>query len=161
MAYETIEVGREGAACVIRLHRPDKKNAFNLQMKHELMDAARKAGDDPEARAVVITGGEQFFSSGQDLNEALAAEKPAFGDSEQEADAVVHAEQDSTDEDGGCVHPEPHGGEEGRVETDGLDPLAASIHSAASLVRRSILQSELLPWPRRLRLSEATRSAAP
>ncbi|MCZ6558576.1 MAG: enoyl-CoA hydratase/isomerase family protein [SAR324 cluster bacterium] len=77
MANKTIEVERRDEACIITLNRPDKKNAFNLAMKHEVMAALREAGADPSVRAVVITGGEQFFSAGQDLNEALAADKPA------------------------------------------------------------------------------------
>ena len=77
MTYQTIRVERHGSACVITLDRPQKKNAFNLEMKHELMAAFADAGADPAVRAAVVTGGESYFSAGQDLNEALAAEKPA------------------------------------------------------------------------------------
>ncbi len=77
MGYDTIRVEQQGGAAVILLDRPDKKNAFNLQMKNELIAAALAAGEDPGVRGVVITGGREFFSAGQDLNEALAAEKTA------------------------------------------------------------------------------------
>ena len=77
MTYQTIRVEREDAACVITLDRPDKKNAFNLTMKQELMAALRAAEADEAVRGVVVTGGERYFSAGQDLNEALAAERPA------------------------------------------------------------------------------------
>jgi enoyl-CoA hydratase/carnithine racemase len=77
MAYGTINVSRDGGACVITLHRPEKKNAFNLQMKQELIAAADEAGRDAAVRGVIVTGGEEYFSAGQDLNEALRADKPA------------------------------------------------------------------------------------
>ncbi len=77
MGYETIKVEKQGAAAIILLDRPGKKNAFNLRMKNEVIAAALAAGEDPGVRGVVITGGREFFSAGQDLNEALAAEKTA------------------------------------------------------------------------------------
>jgi enoyl-CoA hydratase/carnithine racemase len=76
MGYQTIRMERDAGACVITLARPDKKNAFNTEMKREVSAALDEAAADPAVRAVVFTGGEQFFSSGQDLNEALAAKRP-------------------------------------------------------------------------------------
>ena len=77
MNYETIDVSRQGCACVITLARPEKKNAFNIEMKTELMAALAGAEADSEVRAVVFTSAESYFSAGQDLNEALAAESTA------------------------------------------------------------------------------------
>ncbi|MBI4082544.1 MAG: enoyl-CoA hydratase/isomerase family protein [Candidatus Lambdaproteobacteria bacterium] len=76
MAFQTILVAQEGAACVITLNRPSKKNAFSRAMKEEVLTALGEAERDPAVRAVVFTGGTGFFSSGQDLNEALEAKKP-------------------------------------------------------------------------------------
>ena len=77
MSYETIKVTRQGGACVISLARPQKKNAFNIEMKREVMAALAEAETDPAVRAVIFTSGESYFSAGQDLNEALAAESTA------------------------------------------------------------------------------------
>jgi enoyl-CoA hydratase/carnithine racemase len=77
MSYETIKVARQGGACIISLDRPEKKNAFNIVMKQELMAALAEADQDSAVRAVVFSGGESYFSAGQDLNEALAAESAA------------------------------------------------------------------------------------
>ncbi len=77
MSYNTLIVERDGPAFVITLNRPAKKNAFNLEMKLELLAALREAEGETTARAVVITGGMEFFSAGQDLNEALKAASPA------------------------------------------------------------------------------------
>jgi enoyl-CoA hydratase/carnithine racemase len=76
MAYNTIHVGRDGSACIITLNRPARKNAFNTEMKQEMLAALGEAETDPAVRAVVVTGAPDYFSSGQDLNEALAASRP-------------------------------------------------------------------------------------
>lgn len=71
MSYETILVAQDGPSCVITLNRPDRRNAVSLRMMDELLDAGHAAEKDPSVRAVIITGGEKFFSAGTDLNEAL------------------------------------------------------------------------------------------
>lgn len=77
MSYNTLIVERDGPAFVITLNRPGKKNAFNMEMKQEFLAALKEAEGDTDTRAIVITGGKEFFSSGQDLNEALLAASPA------------------------------------------------------------------------------------
>lgn len=77
MAFKTIRIERDGGAFIVTLSRPGKRNAFNAEMKADVIAAVGEAGKDPSVRAVVFTGGPQIFSSGQDLNEALAAKTPA------------------------------------------------------------------------------------
>ncbi len=71
MTYSTIRSERNGPACIITLNRPEKRNAVSTQMMDEIVSAARAADEDPAVRAVILTGGEAFFSAGADLNEAL------------------------------------------------------------------------------------------
>jgi enoyl-CoA hydratase/carnithine racemase len=80
MNPENIQVAREGSACVITIHRPDKRNALSLRTMDEIADAARAAAQDAAVRAIVLTGGAQFFSSGADLNEALQVKSVMDGD---------------------------------------------------------------------------------
>src|SRR2546422_9198782 len=55
---------------VITLNRPRVLNALNRALKGELGDALTRIKDDPEIRAVILTGaGDQAFSAGQDLTE--------------------------------------------------------------------------------------------
>jgi len=55
---------------VITLNRPRVLNALNRALKDELGDALTRIKDDPEIRAVILTGaGDQAFSAGQDLTE--------------------------------------------------------------------------------------------
>ncbi|EKF19899.1 enoyl-CoA hydratase [Nitratireductor pacificus pht-3B] len=63
---------RRGALQVIRLNRPEKKNAITRAM-YAAMAAALKAGDaDDEVRCHVILGREGVFSAGNDLADFLA-----------------------------------------------------------------------------------------
>ncbi|MEJ0068748.1 MAG: enoyl-CoA hydratase/isomerase family protein [Pseudomonadota bacterium] len=72
MAYSTVQIAHDDAACIITLNRPDKRNAVSVQMMHEIATAATEAEADPGIVAVILTGGTAFFSAGADLNEALA-----------------------------------------------------------------------------------------
>jgi 2-(1,2-epoxy-1,2-dihydrophenyl)acetyl-CoA isomerase len=68
-----VRVGRSGAVETITLDRADRGNALTTRMKVELLDAVNIAGDNPEVRAVVLTGSGTSFCVGQDLGEHAAA----------------------------------------------------------------------------------------
>ena len=73
MAYEQIEVRRDGGVVTVTLNRPDKLNAMTGVMSDELLDAFTAARDDDQARAVVVTGAGRGFCAGQDLTEFESA----------------------------------------------------------------------------------------
>jgi enoyl-CoA hydratase/carnithine racemase len=77
--YETILTATDGAAYIITLNRPDKRNAFSKQMMREIADACITAEADDGVRGVIITGGTKFFSAGADLNEAMAIKSTRDG----------------------------------------------------------------------------------
>ncbi len=79
MAFDTILTNRDGASFVITLNRPDRRNAFSIQMMKEIAEACREAENDPAIRAVIVTGGLKYFSAGADLNEAMAIKTTADG----------------------------------------------------------------------------------
>jgi enoyl-CoA hydratase/carnithine racemase len=54
---------------LIRLHRPDKMNAFSVALERELLAGVRRACDDEETRVVVFSGAGRGFSGGWDLAE--------------------------------------------------------------------------------------------
>jgi len=69
---EHVVVERRGAVQIIRLNRPDKKNAITRAM-YDAMAAALRAGDaDGEVRVHVFLGAPGAFSSGNDLQDFLA-----------------------------------------------------------------------------------------
>ncbi|MEL7488909.1 MAG: enoyl-CoA hydratase-related protein, partial [Pseudomonadota bacterium] len=63
--YET-----PGEAVVqITLNRPDALNAFNADMRRDMLDAIARASADETVRAVVITGAGRGFSAGADVKD--------------------------------------------------------------------------------------------
>jgi len=77
--YTTIELERHDSTQVIRLNRPDRRNAISRAMMGEIMRAARAAQDDGAIRALVLTGGTGYFSAGADLTEAIAVRSAVEG----------------------------------------------------------------------------------
>ncbi|HEV8716653.1 MAG TPA: enoyl-CoA hydratase-related protein [Candidatus Binatia bacterium] len=56
----------------ITLNRPEAANALNLEMSKDLMHAALQCSEDPNIRAVIITGAGRMFSGGGDLKSFAA-----------------------------------------------------------------------------------------
>jgi 2-(1,2-epoxy-1,2-dihydrophenyl)acetyl-CoA isomerase len=69
MNFETIEVDVADGAATITLNRPEKLNAWNLQLGLDLREAVEGLAADEAVRAVLITGAGRGFSSGADLSE--------------------------------------------------------------------------------------------
>src|SRR5258708_8824502 len=65
--YETVNYHRHGGAAKIELNRPERLNAWNEQFSLDLLAALNAAAEDPDVRAVLITGAGRAFSSGADL----------------------------------------------------------------------------------------------
>jgi 2-(1,2-epoxy-1,2-dihydrophenyl)acetyl-CoA isomerase len=66
---DTVRYAKDGAVATVTLSRPEARNALNTQTKQELLAALRRAADDPQVRAVVLTGEGRAFCAGQDLRE--------------------------------------------------------------------------------------------
>lgn len=62
---------RNGAVLTLTLNRPDKLNALSNAMYTRLADLLFAAAEDPETSVIIITGGEQCFTSGNDLQDFL------------------------------------------------------------------------------------------
>lgn len=67
MDYQTIRVTETDGYGVIALNRPEVKNAFNTQMRAEILHATKALS--LKMRALVITGTGDAFCSGQDLGD--------------------------------------------------------------------------------------------
>ncbi len=64
---ETVDCERVDGVAWITLNRPDALNAWIRQLGVDLLAALDTAADDPEVRAIVLTGAGRAFSSGADL----------------------------------------------------------------------------------------------
>jgi enoyl-CoA hydratase/carnithine racemase len=67
VAYSLIETERDGSVLLVRLNRPDRLNAFNLDMHHELVGLYDEADADNDVRVIVVTGNGRAFCAGADL----------------------------------------------------------------------------------------------
>ena len=68
-------VERRGHVTVLTLNRPEVHNACNLAMWLAAGEALEEANDDPEVRAVIVTGaGDRTFSAGADLKAIMRGE---------------------------------------------------------------------------------------
>ena len=73
MPYSLITFEIEDGVGLICLNRPNDGNALIPEMARELLDAANRCDEDPEVRAVVLTGKGKMFCAGGDLK-AFAAQ---------------------------------------------------------------------------------------
>ncbi|MEJ0076413.1 MAG: crotonase/enoyl-CoA hydratase family protein [Alphaproteobacteria bacterium] len=68
MPYETILTDISENIFTITINRPDKLNALNTQMIHDLLDAFDAADADNAVRAIIVTGAGRAFCAGADLS---------------------------------------------------------------------------------------------
>lgn len=73
-----IEENEDKSIITIKMNRLDKRNALNYGLMRGLQDAIDKV-ERTNARVVIITGGDEFFSSGIDLKFLTGQEKDPEG----------------------------------------------------------------------------------
>lgn len=56
-----------GHVVLLRLNRPEQRNALSPELREELREAFNTLRDDPDVRAVVITGDQRAFAAGADI----------------------------------------------------------------------------------------------
>ena len=67
-SFETLLYSVDDGIATITLNRPDKLNAFNTQMRDELIAVFDETDADDAVRAVIITGAGRAFCAGADLS---------------------------------------------------------------------------------------------
>ncbi len=68
MSYETLLVEKQDGVATITLNRPDRHNAFNVDMALELRRAWEDGKSDGDVVCVIVTGaGEKAFCTGMDV----------------------------------------------------------------------------------------------
>jgi enoyl-CoA hydratase/carnithine racemase len=117
--FETIRYEIEEGIATITLNRPDRLNAINPPMMHELLSVLDRTDRDDEVRAVVFTGSGRAFCAGADISSGAASFDYTKRDPETRDDALVNGVY----RDGG-----------GRVALrifNSLKPIIAAINGAA------------------------------
>ena len=64
---ELVEISTDGHVALLRLNRPDARNALSPELMEELAGALERLDPDPEVRCVVIAGSEKVFAAGADI----------------------------------------------------------------------------------------------
>jgi len=62
-----VRVDRDGQVGIVRLDRPDARNALSPGLMAELADAVEAFDSDPDVRCVVVAGSEEVFAAGADI----------------------------------------------------------------------------------------------
>ncbi|WP_419755978.1 enoyl-CoA hydratase-related protein [Brevundimonas sp.] len=70
---ELIEESSLPGVLVLRLHRPNKRNALATPLLQAVARAIDRASTNPEVRCVVMTGSDTVFAAGADIDELAAS----------------------------------------------------------------------------------------
>lgn len=65
----TAVVEREGKIGIVRLNRPEKMNAINMEMVADIVSAFDELDSDDSTKVVIVTGNGKAFCSGADVRE--------------------------------------------------------------------------------------------
>ncbi|MGK2909343.1 MAG: crotonase/enoyl-CoA hydratase family protein [Sphingobium sp.] len=103
MSYNSIKYAVADSIATITLSRPDKLNAFTVEMMDELIDAFDRIDADDEVRAVIVTGEGRAFCAGADLSAGSAAFHAGGEDSPVRADGSFDYSKESARDGGGRV----------------------------------------------------------
>lgn len=76
MDYQTIILEKVDHVATITLNRPDRLNAFTVELHAELVHALEEVDQDEDARVLVITGAGRGFCAGEDVKERPAEGVP-------------------------------------------------------------------------------------
>ena len=72
MDYQTIILEKVDHVATITLNRPDRLNAFTVELHVELVHALEEVDQDDDARVLIITGAGRGFCAGEDVKERPA-----------------------------------------------------------------------------------------
>ncbi len=62
-----VETSLDGHVALLRLNRPEARNALSPEMMEELASELERLDPDPEVRCVVIAGSDEVFAAGADI----------------------------------------------------------------------------------------------
>jgi enoyl-CoA hydratase/carnithine racemase len=88
-----LRIERHGTVAVLRLHRPDVRNALGAALVRELGEALQALDQSPDVHAIVLTGAPPGFCAGSDLKELAGLPPADMVRHEAETGQVVRAIQ--------------------------------------------------------------------
>ena len=64
-----LEIDRDGAVALVRLNRPEKRNALSIELRWEIAEALPRLAGDESVSCAVLTGAGSAFCSGMDVTQ--------------------------------------------------------------------------------------------
>ncbi len=71
-----VETERHGQVLVVRMNRPERLNALNLEMRSRLAETWSEFRESSELEVAIFTGAGRGFCAGEDMKESLQRGKP-------------------------------------------------------------------------------------
>jgi enoyl-CoA hydratase/carnithine racemase len=62
-----VESSRDGSVALLRLNRPEARNALSPELMEELAGELERLDPDPEIRCIVVAGSDKVFAAGADI----------------------------------------------------------------------------------------------
>jgi enoyl-CoA hydratase/carnithine racemase len=75
MSEETVLERPEDGVAVVRLNRPEARNALSMEVRHQLAGHFGALAEDESVRVAIVTGGPEVFAAGADIK-AMAEAGP-------------------------------------------------------------------------------------
>jgi len=69
MKNPLVSMETKGHIAIVRMNRPERKNALNVDLIEQLLEAARSLKRNKQVRVVILSGGPGGFSAGADRND--------------------------------------------------------------------------------------------
>lgn len=73
----------QGKTKIISINRPERRNAFDLDVRRELSQAILEARDEPEVKVIILTGTNGVFCAGGDLKSLTGENRSVYEDRER------------------------------------------------------------------------------
>ena len=92
--YKRMKIERRAnGVVVVSLNRPEKMNAIDNQLHHEMMTFSRDFADDPDLRALVLAGEGKAFCVGGDFSADSAIDMPSLTEARRIIDHILECEK--------------------------------------------------------------------
>lgn len=69
---EVVQMQVDDGVALLTLNRPERLNAWTVEMEHEYFALLERCGREPDVRAIVVTGAGRGFCAGADMQELQA-----------------------------------------------------------------------------------------
>ncbi len=150
MDPETLRTDRDERGVVtVTMDRPQVRNAFDADLIDRLRTVFESFGDDPDLRAVILTGADGTFSAGADLNWLKGMVDYSFEDNVADSrafEAMLRAVHDCPRPVVGRVHGHAFGGGTGLVACCDVAVATEGALFAFSEVRLGVVPAVISPY---------------